>query len=329
MRYAFLICLFGFAEVSLFAQSPEAERIRELEQRVAKLESLVQNLMAREAPPTPITPAAADPAPAASTTLSSSMPQELLPNLGKIGASVNLLTGGHTGPFGLGSGSYLGGAVGLPLRLVPGGRLSYEISIGYLRSKTSRPVTSNVAQVANLAVLTALNPAAGESNLAQALAGTGAAPFPVTSTAQWNLQMLEIDPFSLKYTFTKLDRYRIRPYALGGLGLFVTITNQAAPIGVRPDANLSPELRQQLEALFGGQGPFGSPLIGGQIGAARELQQAGIPAGQGGVTFGFQGAVGTEVRVSPTLSFGVEYRYNRLNGGARYGAIALRTGLHF
>jgi len=66
----------------------------------------------------------------------------------------------------LNSGQFFGGFIDLPLfepsRLH--GKIAYEISVGMSQSQTTFQTTSNVAQVANLAVLTALNPNGGLRN---------------------------------------------------------------------------------------------------------------------------------------------------------------------
>lgn len=336
--------LLGSMAVWGWAQTPEAARIAELEQRVAKLEAALEAALKRlppAPPPAPqgesailadLPPATRTPAPpptAAAAATTTKVPQELLPSLGKIGATTSFVAGGHSGPFRLGAGTYFGGAIDLPLRLVPGGRLHYEISAGLMRSSTRFNVTSNVAQVANLAALATLNPQGGASNITAAVTGTGAAPFPVTVEAQNNMQLLQVVPFAFKYVHTKLDRVRFRPYAVAGFGTYVTITNQTAFPGVRADANLPPELRQAFDTLFGGRAPLGGALIGGQITAARELVERGVPAGQGDINIGFQTGGGFEWRLSKGFSIGLDFRWNRLQNGANYSTFAPRAGWHF
>src|SRR5262245_21892956 len=79
-------------------------------------------------------------------------PLELLPAIGRIGASVGLQGGFAKNPFSLGDGVQAAGFINLPLRKIGGGILSYEISLRFSRS-TSDPivVTNPVAFVANLA----------------------------------------------------------------------------------------------------------------------------------------------------------------------------------
>ena len=339
-RTGSLACIFFLLcwTTAALAQSPEAKRIAELEERVARLERALTELTnAKSAAATaqtllddlPVTPAPARPAPVKQERVN----QELLPNLGKIGAATSFFTGLHSGPFALRRGSYFGGAIELPLRNAPGGRLLYEISTGLSRSTSPTTVTSNVAQVANLAALAALNPAGGGTNIAAAIAGTGPAPFPVTVRADTNLQLLQVTPFALKYVHTRADRLRLRPYVQAGLGAYVAITNQvtnpAATTGLRADAALPPDLRLAFDALFANRAPFGGALIGGQLTQARELTERGIPAGQGGIEIGLQTGTGLEWRMSRTLSLSVDVRWNRLANGVSYFNSATRWGWHF
>ena len=313
-----------------WAQTPEAARIAELEKRVARLEAALEKALKQiPAPPEGVLADLPPSQPRPQAVNRNPAPQELLPSLGKIGATTSFVAGGHSGPFRLGSGTYFGGAIDLPLRLLPGGRLHYEISAGLMRSSTRFNVTSNVAQVANLAALATLNPQGGAANITAAVTGTGAAPFPVTVDAQNNMQLLQVVPFALKYVNTKLDRARFRPYAVVGFGTYVTITNQTAFPGVRADANLPPELRQAFDTLFGNRAPLGGALIGGQITAARELVERGVPSGQGDINIGLQSGGGFEWRMSKGFSLGLDFRWNRLQNGAHYSTFAPRAGWHF
>jgi hypothetical protein len=335
MRLCAPLLLIVFSSLAL---ANDAERIRQLEERVQRLEALVQKLSGA-------TPAAsvadqllqdlatteAPPAAPAARPLRAESPvtQELLPELGKIGAQASFLAGAHNGPYGLGRGNYLGGALVVPLAQVGNGRLQYEFSAGLSRSSRNLPVTSNVAQVANLAALANLNPTGGVTNVAQAITGTGAAPFPVTVNARWNLQLLQVVPFSLRYTTYRFDRARFRPYVAVGPGLYVTITNQFAQPGLRNDAALSPELRGVLNSFFGNTAPFGGALIGGQLTAAPESVARGLPSGQGGMTLGLHTGGGFDFRVHRHLSLGVDLRWNRLASGLGFTTFSTRTNWHF
>lgn len=63
---------------------------------------------------------------------------ELLPDLGKIGAEVGALGGATWNPYDGGQGYGLAGFIDLPLFRVPGGKLSYEILLGFSDAKDSR-----------------------------------------------------------------------------------------------------------------------------------------------------------------------------------------------
>lgn len=304
----------AFAFVGLVLLSPlpaqtDADRIRALEQRIAKLEALVEKLAgSRVEEAVAAVQPAAQPGPPPPSGMTG-MPQELLPNLGKIGAAASFFAGVHNGPFNLKGGSYFGGAVELPLFNLGPGRLLYEFNAGLSRSTSDLRVTSNVAQVANLALLANLNPGGGAANVDAALNGTAPAPFAVQYDTKNHLQLLQVVPFALKYATTALDRFRLRPYAMGGLATFVTITNQSTPVSLAA--------------------PFGGALIGGQLTAATAISARGIPSGQGGIEIGYQTGGGLEWRAASGLSFGVDIRYNRLASGPSFITTATRTGWHF
>lgn len=315
-------------------------RIHELEQRLARVEGMLERLTGEK-----ITTgsaerasAAAQPAPTSRPARSFEMPPELVPQIGKIGAEVGLLLSGATSPFRLDSGQFFGGFIDLPLfepvRLH--GKISYEISVGMSQSKTTFATTSNVAQVANLAVLNALNPNGGLQNVTAAVTGTGSAPFPVKTSNLTRLRLLQVVPFSFKYTSTAFDRWRIRPYGLIGFGTFVTIHSQnpargtPPTYGVRPDANVPPEILAAVNSLYGGQAPFGGPLVAGQISQAPELEARGLPGGHGNLDFGLQTAAGVELRLNRNFSLGFDARFNKIAG--TYGSfrtIGSRLGFHF
>jgi len=294
-------------------------RIAALQARVDRLETLVRLLAARqdaseaagELPAPPVTSAVdVTPVEAAPATPASRVPQELLPGLGRIGAAASFMVGAHSGPFRLANGPYLGGSVELPLARVPGGRLLYEFSAGLGLSDTALQVTSNVAQVANLAVLANTVPAGGAANVDAAFAGRPPAPFAVQYDVTSQLQLLQVSPFGLKYALTSLDRFGLRPYAAAGLGLFVTITNQRAAVGTA-------------------QGPFSGALIGGQISAAQELTARGVPAGQGGIDLGVVAGGGIEWRARRGFSIGLDVRVNQLSDRRSFVTAATRAGFHF
>ena len=326
------------------------QKIQALEQRVAELETMVHQLMDQRpagAMPTPqvttaTTPppevagnrAALEPAPATGYA----MPPELVPDIGKIGAEVGLLLSGSLNPYHLNSGSFAGGFIDLPLfnapRWMPG-KFSYEIMVGMSNSATKLKTTSNVAQVANLAVLTAVNPNNGLQNITDAVTGSGAAPFPVTTLTQTRLRLLEVIPLSMKYTSTALDRWRLRPYAVLGWGTYVTIHEQtpadiANGLGVRNNANLPPPVLAAVQQLFGGKSPFGAPLVAGQIGQSPELEALGLPSGHGNMDYGIEGATGLEIRLNHGLSLGFDARFHKIAGTpGLLSTFGSRIGFHF
>jgi len=341
--------------VSLFAQTlvgqaQQDARVQELEDRVRHLEQLVQTLVENQRGRGAISPESADSMmaelaggagnsllPASQGPAASSepkveparrLPQELLPQLGKIGAQVSFTAGLNSGPFALNRGSYYAGAIDLPLALVPGGRLSYEISAGLAQTSRTGTITSNVAQVANLAVLTTLNPNGGLANVQDALSGTGSAPFPVTASANFKAQVLQLVPFSLRYDFTRLDRCRLRPYALMGMGTYVTISTQNTTAGLRQNSTLGSTTINLISGLLG-PSPFSGALIGGQIAAASQLPARNIPSGQGGFDLGLQAGGGLEYRFSNSLSAAFDARYNMVPDGMSYHTLAARWGWHF
>ncbi len=323
--------------------------MRDLEDRVRVLEAEVQQLMALERnahnspaatatdtsslPASPENTAAEPTGPGAAQDLAADaeegIPQELLPNLGRIGATAFFDSGANQSPFSLGLGSYVGGGLDLPLALLPGGRLNYEVSIGVAQNSKRAPLTSNVAQLTNLAILDALNPLAGVQNLQDALTGTGAAPFAVTTTAKWNAQIFQVVPLALKYDLTRFDRRRIRPYAVLGLGAYVTLSNQVTAGTLRTDANLSPAEMALLNQYFSSGSPLGGALVAGQIAPAPQLVQRGLPSGQGGLTLGIQVGGGIEWRFSNAISLALDSRYNFSPGGPSYNVTTSRVGWHF
>jgi hypothetical protein len=320
-------------------------KIQALEQRVTQLENLVEKLAnQREAQPLPVPQVTEAVAPSAVAVPVGKqrvfqMPAELIPDLGKVGAQAGILMSGSLNPYHLNSGTFGGGLIDLPLfnapRWMPG-KFSYELLVGLSSSKTTLKTTSNVAQVANLAVLNAVNPGGGLQNITDAVTGTGAAPFPVTTSTQTTLRMLEVVPFSMKYTTTALDRFRLRPYAVLGFGTYVTIHEQnpahgnPPSYGVRADANLPPAVLAAVQQLFGGTSPFGAPLVAGQIGQSPELEALGLPSGHGNIAFGLHAGAGTEIRLTHGFSIGFDARFNRIAGApgllTTYGS---RLGFHF
>ena len=308
-------------------------KIQRLQERLDLLEAKIAVILASE--PAQLksqAPVLTMDLPPRRTTFDAGLPPELLPEIGKIGAQVGLVLSGSTSPFHLRSGREAAGFIDLPLfepkRLH--GKISYEIRVGLSEAKASFRTTSNVAQVANLAALTALNPGNGTQNLIDSVTGTGLAPFPVVAVTETRAKLLQVVPFSLKYTSTVLERYRLRPYAIAGFGTYVTIHKevQSNP-GFRPDAGLSQDQLAVVRQVFGGMAPFGSALVAGQIAQSSELTARGFPSGSGNIDFGLVTGGGLEYRLTRGLSLGFDGRFNRISGGQNMATFGTRIGLHF
>lgn len=322
-RFAVTTALVLSARAASAQPAPDTRdaQIAALQARVERLEALVAALAAGRADdsgaadtaaadPGATTPPAAEPqSDPVDAPTPSRVPQELLPALGRIGAAATFIAGRHSGPFSLAPGPFVGGSIDLPLVRVPGGRLLYEFSGGLGLSESSLRVTSNVAQVANLAVLANVSPGSA-ANVEAALAGRPPAPYAVSYDVESRLQLLQVSPFALKYVNTALDRFGVRPYAVAGLGLFVTITNQR----VRDP---------------GAAGPFAGALIGGQLAAAPELVERGVPSGQGGIDLGISTGGGLEWRLRRGVSLGLDLRRHHLSDARGFTTAALRAGFHF
>jgi hypothetical protein len=338
VQWFFLPFLLGGAfSAAAQSQTDYEQRIQKLEERVAFLEKALQDVLGRGAePPSQFTPT---PQPPPAATPRYEPPPELVPEIGKIGAQVGLFLGGSGSPFRLDRGSFTGGFIDLPLVDRPRwlhGKISYEISVGMTQSQTTFPTTSNVAQVANLTVLNTLNPNGGLANITAAVTGTGPAPFPVTMSTVTRLRLLQVNPFGIKYTSTVLDRWRLRPYAVLGWGVYVTIHNQnpakgtPATFGVRTDATLPPDVLAAVSQIFGGQAPFGGPLVAGQISQSPELEARGLPGGHGNLDMGGHLSLGLEYRLSRTFGLGFDAQFHRISG--TYGAFRTygsRLGIYF
>jgi hypothetical protein len=78
------------------------------------------------------------PPPSGTATRSGPEVLELLPDLGKIGGEVGALGGASWNPFDAGNGYALAGFIDLPLARAPGGKLSYEIRLGFSDATDSR-----------------------------------------------------------------------------------------------------------------------------------------------------------------------------------------------
>ena len=338
---AFLpLLLFPCLSVRLFADDTEElrRRVAELEKKVEFLEKALGQVAGIRDLAAPQETQRTTPPPAQQMTHPVySPPPELLPEIGKVGAEVGVFPSASLNPFHLNSGKFAGGFIDLPLFDRPSwlhGKVSYEIVVGMSQSNTPMKTTSNVAQVANLSVLNTLFPNGGLSNVVYAVTGTGPAPFNVTNSVVTRLRLLEVVPFSLKYTTTVFDRWRLRPYAVFGFGTYVTIHTQypqgSSALGVRANADLPPAVLAAVGQIFGGTSPFGAPLVAGQIGQAPELEALGLPSGHGSLDFGIVGGTGFEYRINRTISLGMDARFNKIaSAPGLLTTIGPRVAWHF
>ncbi len=306
-------------ESQLKKQQDELDAMKE---RVLKLEAMLTAYAGNK--PRAERPVPADPLEADSygyerirgKSVAADTPRELLPSIGQIGAEVNLLVGGAQNPYKSNAGFFGGGSINLPLLKLPGGKLSYEIMVTLQRSKTDIQVTSPVFALVNSALNSALGTPASVNNLF--------GPLPITNPAVERSTVLTVVPVTFKYTLTKLDRYRFRPYIVAGLGTYVSLSTQNL---TQFNANrfvAIPSVANLLNTLLQG------PLIGGLAPAAPELRARGIGQGQGDVRFGLNIGGGVEFRVTRRTSFGVDYRVNKIEGrNSTYSTLAFKQGFHF
>ena len=243
-------------------------------------------------------------------------PRELLPDIGQIGAEVNLFVGGAQNPYKSRRGFFAGGSIDLPLRRVPGGKLSYEILVTLQKSKTNIQVTSPVFALVNSALNRELGNPPSVNNLFN--------PLPITNPAEERSTILTVVPASLKYTVMAFDRYRFRPYVVAGLGTYVSLSTQNLKTFDASRYVAIPSVAALLNRLLQG------PLIGGLAPAAPELRDRGIGQGQGDLRFGVNFGAGFEIRVAPKMSFGIDYRVNKIAGrNSTYQTLAFKQAFHF
>ncbi len=251
------------------------------------------------------------PAPAESRTT-----KELLPELGQIGAEVGLLIGGSQNPFKTNEGFFAGGFIDLPLRKMPGGKLSYEIMVGAQRTISTQQNTSGVIALVNSALNSALGNPPGINNLLS--------PLPITNKVRERLTVLTVVPASFKYTMLSLDKHNVRPYVIAGLGTYVGLSSQKL---VDFDASKfvsNPALGSLLNALLNGA------QVGGLAPIGPELRSRGLSAGQGDLRFGLNAGGGLEFRISPKFSFGFDYRINKIEGkNGTFSTFTAKPTVHF
>ena len=224
-----------------------------------------------------------------------------------------MLVGGSQNPYKANKGFFTGGYIDLPLRRLPGGKLSYEILISLQRTTTTTQTTSGVTALVN-AVVNAGTPFT-LANL------TG--PFPITTKVLERSTVLTVAPVELKYTVTTMGRFR--PYVVAGLGMYTSLSTQsnakyfdaAAVVGAG-------QLATVLNAVLQG------PQVAGLVPEAPELRARGVAAGQGDMRFGLQYGGGLELRVTPKYSLGFDYRQNRVERiNAGFGAFTFKQAFHF
>ena len=305
------------------------EKLQALLEPVASAQPMVPSLVGF-LPPSSSPSSPAPPAPAVSNGYMA--PRELLPDIGHIGAELGFFVGGATFPYKDDNGFATGGFIDLPWHNVPGGKLSYEIMIGMQRDTSNVTSTSGV----NVLVNTALNNylvAAGLEKL-PSVTNYLTGPLPVTNTMQERAKVLTVAPFELKYAITKLGRFR--PYIVAGLGTYVWIGSENNKYGTNPfNANTA---LGALAALPVGTSTLGATLnsllqgsqIGGLAPTSPELAARGVPHGQGNLLFGGQVGGGFEIRITPKLSLGADFRHNQVEGSnASFNTFAFKQGFHW
>src|SRR5215470_1567987 len=116
-RTVSVVLLFAVSAVSRAADAAETQELRrrvtELETRVMALERLLRVNEANTPAPAPAPSAPQQNPPPERTSFT--MPPELVPEIGKIGAEVGLLLSGSGNPFHLDTGSFAAGFIDLPL----------------------------------------------------------------------------------------------------------------------------------------------------------------------------------------------------------------------
>jgi len=323
-------------------------RIDAQQQEINKLSALVERLQAMLEPVAstrPILPnarigflpdPAGSPSPSPAPPPASqgyTAPRELLPAIGHIGAELGFFVGGATNPYKDNTGFASGGYIDLPWKRVAGGKLSYEIMIGLQRSVTTQQTTSGVNALADVAVNNFLVDAGVIATPVPVsfLGSYLTTPLPVTSIVQERSKVLTVAPFELKYTVTKLGRFR--PYVVAGLGVYVWIGSDNNTQTFNANTALG-----SYASLPVGTSTLGATLnailqgsqIGGLAPTAPQLAARGVPHGQGNVLFGGQVGGGAEIRITPKLSMGFDVRHNQVEGkDAGFNTFAFNQGLHW
>lgn len=228
-------------------------------------------------------------------------PREILPDLGQIGAQVAFVVGVSTNPFKADTGLNTGGYIDLPIVKVGGGKLSYQIGVTNHTATTNVRITSPLSAVGDLLGADGL----GKTVTSQVLSSLKDMP------AVEDMDIVAVTPFGLKYSVMALDHARLRPYVVGGFGVYVTITEQNPHLTV--DSRLA------------------STFIGGIAPQAAELTARGIPEGQGDIRFGGNVGGGIEVRVASRASVGAEYRLHTMaaSRNGSFSTFTTKLAFHF
>ena len=245
---------------------------------------------------------ATPPPPAGGSGREGSRLLELLPEIGRIGAQVGAAIGPSWNPYGVGRGWQVAGFIDLPLARNRAGRLSYEILLALSGGEGAAfSITDSLAYVANLA---------RGASPADALAGPPRAPYPVRRLVRTRLRLLDVSPFALKNTLTGLDRARLRPYVAAGVDVTLVATTESPQGDV-----LASDVPVDAALATGGRAP--------------ELDERGIPAGEGRLALGGHAAIGLEIRVSRGLSLDHDYRFAAVDGSRTQHAASAALGFHW
>ena len=263
------LSLLGFSPA--LGDDQDKQEIRRLQERLDLVEAKLALLLdSQHTAPEPVVHTVNAAPPVSRTEVT---PPELVPEIGKIGAEVGLVLSGSSNPFHLNAGQDAAGYIDLPMFEPKAihGKIGYEVLIGLSQSKTRFATSSFVTQS--------------------------------TLLTDNSAKVLQIVPFSLKFTSTALDRIRLRPYAVLGFGMYVTLHKEVTPDG--------------------------TTLVAGQIGQSPELTARGLPIGAGNVDFGIHTGGGVEFRLSRGFSLAFDGRLNRISGGQTLGTYGTRLGFHF
>jgi opacity protein-like surface antigen len=115
------------------------------------------------------------------------------------------------------------------------------------------------------------------------------------------LRVLEVSPFALKYTFTRFDRTRLRPYLTAGVDVTLAVIDTETSRLPVPD-------------------PSDAPPSGFGLRVTTNTTQLGL---------GGHAGAGVEVRLSRGLSLNLDYRYTRAEASQKLHAVTAGAGLHW